>query len=320
MRERREALLQRLVEEGRTTEEECKLLVDPPRLSASTALAYAAGASLVVLGAGLIGALWGVSAAMWLRIGVVSGLAAMLTAASWFTRRRLRPAALALYLASAVLWGAVAHLSGGVLWPTMAWAPAAEAWASLLVAAVFWRGWQGPPLTGLISVAGYLAVIATVRLLVGGSPLADHLVVDAEVAVAALMLTLGVWMGLRTEGPDHALWLCLIGSVLFDLSLIATAWSGTANGWWLVAAQATLVVVFWRAGRSALGGLAVLAGLAFLARQIAIQLLPHSPLGASVSSIVAAAATLVLGTVYLSRHPLPPPRHRGSAWWAPSER
>ncbi|MHB1841959.1 MAG: hypothetical protein ACYCO4_02395 [Sulfobacillus sp.] len=316
MQERRESVLQRLFEEGKITSEERALLADRPRLQASTALAYAAGAALVVLGVGLVGAVLGVTASVPVRLAVVGGLAAALTGASWLLhRRRLLPAALALYLGALGVWGAVVQLSGGALWPNVPWAQVAEWWAFLLVAVAFWNGWRGPALTGAVIIAGYLAVITSARVLLGGSPAAGHLAVDCQVALAALLIGFGIWMSRRPSRTDHALWACLIGLVFFDVSLITTSWAGTVDGWWLVAAQALLVFAFWQVGRSALGGLAVLGGLAFLSRQISMQLLPQSPLAAISVAIVIAAATLVLGSAYLRNHPLPQPADRGSVWW-----
>lgn len=320
MQERRESVLQRLFEEGKITSEERALLAGRPRLQASTALAYAAGAALVVLGVSLVGVVLGVTASVPMRLAVVGGLAAALTGASWLLRRRrLLPAALALYLGALGVWGAVAQLSGGALWPSVPWAQVAESWAFLAAAAAFWRGWQGPALTGAVIITGYLAVITSARVLLGGSPAAGHLAVDCQVALAALIIGFGIWMSRRPSRTDHALWACLIGLVFFDVSLIATSWAGTVDGWWLVAAQTLLVFAFWQVGRSALGGLAVLGGLAFLSRQISMQLLPQSPLAAIPVSIVIAAATLVVGSAYLRNRPLPQPADRGSVWWEPED-
>ena len=141
MPERREDLIERLFEAGRITDEERALLADRPRLQPSTALAYAAGAILVVLGAGLIGALLGVSTAAWVRVAVVGGLAVALGVASWLLRRRrVLAAALALYIGAIAVSGAVVRLLGAALWPAATWAAAAEAWAFL--------GWPWPSGSG----------------------------------------------------------------------------------------------------------------------------------------------------------------------------
>lgn len=321
MPERRDDLIQRLFEAGRITEEERALLADRPRLQPSTALAYAAGTILVVLGVGLVGALFGVSAAVWVRVVVVGVLAVALGTASWLLRRRrVLAAALALYIGAIAVSETVVRLLGGALWPGATWAPAAESWALLALAIVFWLGWRGPVLVGVFSVATYLAMVSTAHLLLGSSPAAGRMVLEVQLAVAGLMVAIGIWMSRRPASSDHAFWPCLVGLVALELSLTATAWLGTLGGWWLVAVQALLVILFWQVGRVALGGVAVVGGLAFLSRQISLQLLPHSPLGASVLSIVVAAGTLILGTAYLRRHPLPRTLDRGSVWWARADR
>ncbi len=321
MPERREDLIERLFEAGRITDEERALLADRPRLQASTALAYAAGAILVVLGAGLIGALLGVGTAAWVRVAVVGGLAVALGVASWLLRlRRVLAAALALYIGATAVSGAVVRLLGAALWPAATWAAAAESWAFLALAVGFWRGWRGPALSGVLSVAAYLATVSTAHLLLGNSFVAGRMALDVQLAAAGLMVALGIWISRRPAPSDHAFWPCLVGLLTLDLSLIGTAWLGTADGWWLVAVQALLVALFWQVGRVALGGLAVVGGLAFLSRQISGQLFPHSPLGASVLSIVAAAAALIWGTAYLRRHPRSSTLDRGSVWWAEAER
>lgn len=310
-----------MFDQGQITDEERRLLADRPRLHPATALAYASGVILVVLGAGLVGAVWGLTPSPWLRALVITALAAALAIASGILRRRrILAAALALCGGALALGGAAIELAGTALWPVGALvAPVVESVAFLALTAGVWSRWRSPLLTGVMAIACYLVGVTSARLLLGHAAPSPPLMADIEMVLAALLVASGAWMNRTQTQVDHAFWPCLVGLASLDIAMLATGWAGTVQGWWLAVVQALLVLLFARLGRTALSAVAVFGTLGLLSRQISGQLLPAAPFAASALSIVVAGATLILGTAYLRRHPLLRPLDRGSIWWAPSD-
>lgn len=226
-------------------------------------IVWLSGGILVILAVLLT---WGYGLALghsWLRLGFMLALAAMLLSASLMARRIELPGfGLVIYLVSlGLLFDLLPLLVGGL---TQTGGPAAPSsglgalLGSVIVfgaASLYVAGWDAPPLSGALILAGGMVALHAAQAL-SGPP---WVILWTPIAFGALVAILASLRSLRQSEADHAFWAALTGLGILSVTLRSALPWHSAAGWLYLTALVLFGLLFMRVGRRFLGVLAMFA-------------------------------------------------------------
>lgn len=249
----------------------------PPRITetdrAGLVIVWMSGGILVILAIVLTLGYGLALGHSWLRLGFMLALSAMLLSAAALARRSHLPGfGLVVYLVSFGLLSYLLPLLVGGLTQTGGPASPMSGLGALIgavvvfgAASLYHAGWDAPPLSAAVTLAGALVVLRLVQAL----PISPRAALWIPIAYGALAAVLAAARSLHESDADHAFWVALAGLGIVSVALPAVLPWQSAPGWLYPPIEVLLGLLFLRVGRRFLGVIALSAAAAFLADRAA---------------------------------------------------